>query len=1308
MPSPPLNRAVLPLAVLASLLAHQHLRGQALLVDFSRTDQGGSNPLQAGWQGFVLPATGGEEVSADFRNDELAEPGGTVRVTVAGNSHTRDYASATGVFAARSDLLSDGPLLNRPGIITLSFAGLKDGTYELTSYHHTTQFGASERGPATPFDIVLSDSAGDNVTVAQGLTVSDNSSVELTTHLCEFSVLGDSEVHLDFIRGPDNGPADHFALAGFTLQASGPPPPPLVLGEVLLNEFMASNEDTLTDGDGNSSDWVEIWNSTVEVVSLDGWHLTDDPEELRKWPFPAISLEPDQYLVVFASGQLTADYTDARGHFHTNFRINKAAGGHLALVRPAADNAVAAASEFVAYPRQREDISYGLHGTVAPLETGHFATPTPGGRNHGAAVTGFVSDTRFSHHRGFYERPFQVEITTETPGALIRYTTDGSAPTLTNGITYSGAPGITIRRTTVLRAAAFLEGHDPANVDTQTYLFPAQVPNQPRRPAGFPITWTGWDYAMDQDLAGLRAIVNEPDASEEEAKSIIVGSLKSLPTMSIVMDVGDLFGTATGIYHNTEGRGMAWERPCSVELIDPIEGALMQIDCGIRMQGFTSRNPSRNPKHSLRLAFRKMYGSGKLRYPLFGPDAAREFDTIILRSNAQDAWVYDSTSNRQGQFVRDEWTRRTQLAMGRPSPHGIWVHLYLNGLYWGVYNPVERPDAAFMASYFGGDRDDQDSLKNHEEVIDGNGEAYRDLLTLVQNDPGNWNAGYRDFTRNAPYQALQGNSSDGTPDPRRLAHLDVPNLIDYMIHNMYSAATDWPGNNYIGLDRNTRGTGFKFFSWDNEHGMKPSVTINRTTPHSRDDDSPTKFHHPLRDNAEYRLLFADHLHRAFANDGPLTATNAAARWMEVTGEIEQALIAESARWGDYRRAVPYTVENDFKPLRQSLLDNWFPRRSTIVLGQFRAQGLYPDLVAPGFSRPGGVVSTGRQLQITAPAGTIYHTRDGSDPRLRGGAVNPGARVVAADGIALTTTGTIRARTLHNGEWSALNEALFIVGDPASSANLVLTEIHYNPLGGGTLEFVELMNIADTPIDLTAVRFVAGIKFEFPAGFVLAPDERVLLVDNLAAFEAEYGTGLAIAGEFTGDLDNGGDTLALLAHDGTLIRSFRYDDELPWSPFPDTSGYSLTLITPGRNPDPSDPTNWRASVLPGGSPATSDARSFVGDPTADRDRDRHPAILEYALGSDDLSFDAAPAFEIVRVPGGTWALRYPVDPAAEDVSLTLEFSPDLQNWGTAPPNWPLPGRENLADGRILVTIGILPGAPPKGHVRLRVTLRNRAP
>ncbi|NIP93863.1 MAG: hypothetical protein GWO24_10575, partial [Akkermansiaceae bacterium] len=455
-----------------------------------------------------------------------------------------------------------------------------------------------------------------------------------------------------------------------------------------------------------------------------------------------------------------------------------------------------------------------------------------------------------------------------------------------------------------------------------------------------------------------------------------------------------------------------------------------------------------------------------------------------------------------------------------------------------------------------------------------------------------------------------------------------------------SAATDWPGNNYIGRDRTDPSTGFKFFSWDNEHGMKPAVTENRTLPHSRDHDSPTKFHHPLRSNAEYRLLFADHLHRAFFNDGPLTPGNAAARWMEITSEIEEGLIAESARWGDYRRAEPYTVEGDFKPLRQSLVRTWFPRRSRVVLDQFRAQGLYPDVAAPVFAEHGGSVPAGHQLGVTAPEGSIHLTTDGSDPRLPGGEVNPAAILIGDEAVTLESSGKVMARALSDGEWSALNEALFVVGTPATADHLVISELLYKPLGGGDLEFVEIMNTSARQVELTGVRFSAGIEFTFPVGYTLSPGQRALVVDNRAAFEAEFGSDLEVAGEFSGDLDNGGETIALTAWDGALIRSFGFEDTLPWPEGPDRSGHSLTLIAPQTRPDHTDPAHWRSSLEPGGSPAATDASAFSGDPFADDDHDGHFALMEYALGTSDREPGPGEAFDLARTTGGSLILTYP--------------------------------------------------------------------
>jgi hypothetical protein len=1102
------------------------------------------------------------------------------------------------------------------------------------------------------------------------------------------------------------------------------PVPPLVLGEVIISEFSASNDSGHADGDGSFPDWIEIWNSTEAVVLLDGWFLTDDAAIPGRWPFPYVTLEPNEFLVVHASGQAVDDYVDAGGALHANFRLD-AAGGYLALMKPDGAGGIEVASEFWTYPPQETDISYGFYGTAAPLAAGFLESLTPGAPNSAQGFGGFVADTKFTPNRGFYSAPIDVVITTATEGAVIRYTTDGSEPGIDHGLDYPGGAGIPVTGTTIIRAAAFRDGFQPTDIDTHTYLFVDDVVNQPANPRGFPVTWTGSDYAMEDNATHLALIAGDGGLSAAEAKAVVADALLELPALSLSMHVDDWFSPSLGIYHNSTAGGMAWERACSAELIHPPglagEGDF-QVDCGVRIQGFTSRNPSANPKHSLRLAFRGRYGETKLRHPFFGDEGPSEFDTIVLRSNAQDAWVYSSGSNRVGQFIRDEWARKTHRAMGHASPTSNWVHLFINGLYWGVYNPTERPDAAHSAAYFGGDKDNYDALKNHEEVLDGTGDAYRVLLAMIQNDPNNFSAGYRDLSDPADYAAV-------------IPFFDLEMMIDYMIHNMYAAATDWPGNNYIGYDRTGAHGGWKFYDWDNEHGMKHPVNTNRTTPHSRDRDSPTKFHHALRSNAEYRVLFGDRLHKAMFNGGALHVDPAdpawdpahpgrnipAARWMELTGRIETALIAESARWGDYRKSTPYTMFNEFQSIRNDLLQNWFPTRSSIVLSQFRAQGLYPQTDAPEFSRFGGVVPAGFRLRMTAPGGgTIYFTRDGSDPRIPATAGSSGDGLSAnaepyTSPVTLDSTGTVKARVLDGGEWSALTETSFIVGTPADAGNLVVSEIMYHPVGGTPHEYIEVMNISTTEtVELTGVRFTAGISFEFPVGMRLVSGERLLVVDNLSAFEAAYGAGHPVAGPYTGQLDNGGEQLVLTAQDGAVIRDFRYGDDSPWPESADGAGDSLVLVAPAWNPDHSDPFSWRASVGPGGTPGTADDTQFEGSPNEDFDADGLVALIEYALGSSDTlrEADDFPSIATGQFPDGAGGMQeYPTftyrrNLAADDLVYQVEISADNETWSSAVEDVVFVSSRNVGGGVALVTYRSTSpiGARPHEFMRLRVTTR----
>ena len=122
-------------------------------------------------------------------------------VTVSGQTHWRDYAPATGDYAPLSDLLSDGPLCNAPATMTLALENLLDGAYEITTYHHTTQFGPNDRPPATPFDVYLTDGLQVDEPIVVGAVMSDNSSPALRTETLQFTVVDGSPVSIAFDRG---------------------------------------------------------------------------------------------------------------------------------------------------------------------------------------------------------------------------------------------------------------------------------------------------------------------------------------------------------------------------------------------------------------------------------------------------------------------------------------------------------------------------------------------------------------------------------------------------------------------------------------------------------------------------------------------------------------------------------------------------------------------------------------------------------------------------------------------------------------------------------------------------------------------------------------------------------------------------------------------------------------------------------------------------------------------------------------------------------------------------------------------------
>ena len=154
------------------------------------------------------------------------------------------------------------------------------------------------------------------------------------------------------------------------------------LAEPVITEFMADNRSWLADEDGANSDWIEIYNPEATPISLEGYHLTDDPENMSKWTFPTIDLAPSSYLVVFASGK---NRTDANLQLHANFQLS-AGGEYLALVRPDGEEVISSFAPM--YPVQFENESFGIDADSSEGAWSYFSSPTPGEANVGPANAG--------------------------------------------------------------------------------------------------------------------------------------------------------------------------------------------------------------------------------------------------------------------------------------------------------------------------------------------------------------------------------------------------------------------------------------------------------------------------------------------------------------------------------------------------------------------------------------------------------------------------------------------------------------------------------------------------------------------------------------------------------------------------------------------------------------------------------------------------------------------------------------------------------------------------------------------------------
>lgn len=947
-------------------------------------------------------------------------------------------------------------------------------------------------------------------------------------------------------------------LASPLRQAAASPAP------LLITEFAADNGGELLDEDGEPADWIELHNRSAEPVNLAGWSLTDDPTLPTMWTFGDLTLEPDARLLVFASAKdrrriEVDDDTGVEGFLHTNFRLD-ADGGFLALYPPTARRHLDGTA--LHYPPQFPGVSFGRH-TADDLDGdgfGYFAAATPGAANPAAAdQLGMTAPVEISAPHGLYSAPVSVTLTTSDAAAEIRYTLDGSAP-VADSLLYT-AP-FTVERTTVVRAAAFRPGYRPWPAAAQSYIFAADVAAQPAMPAGSPETWGTHPISMGSAVAGEPVAADYAMDPRITQHSIygprLPGALAALPVVSIAAGAAGM-----DIYATPQDRGRAAERLASVELFFPDGSAEgFQVNAGLRIQGGAGRWEFM-PKHSFRLFFRSEYGASRLHYRLFPDSPVEEFDTLILRAGADESFAGhpavagdDNLDLRRTTYGRDQWLRASQLALSGMGVHGRYVHLYYNGLYWGIYNLVERPDAGFMAAYFGGADHDYGVL-SQSGAVSGPMDRFNVLLQLAQ----------------------EGGLADPAKYATMLEFVDPEQFADYVILNWYAGNRDWPENNWYAGAQYPAGRNL-FFVWDGEMTWFDGAQIALGGSGVEGAPFPNVVKlvfTALMENPEFRLLFADRLHRALAAGGPLSDAAAQQRWRAVTDPLAPAIAAESARWGDARYAEPLMPTN-WEAARRDVLAQ-MEGNAGRLLDQARAAGYFPPIDPPTFGAASPFTDT-LDLTLDGP-GEIYFTSDGSDPRTPGSGAPAAAAQRYSAPLRLDAAATVKARSLAETDagpvWSALAAREFRrAGD---AAQVRFTEIMYHPLDGDEYEFVEIANLGEAPADLGGA-YLTGVDFRFARNIPLVPGQVIVLVSDFERFRERYPTP-EIHGVYSGKLSDRGERLALYSADGALLDAVEYRDEDGWPLSADGTGDSLVRRRADARAD--DPHAWLAAETLHGTP-----------------------------------------------------------------------------------------------------------------------------
>ena len=708
-------------------------------------------------------------------------------------------------------------------------------------------------------------------------------------------------------------------------------------------------------------------------------------------PATAVILEPGESKIFFASKK---NRTSLTAPLHTNFRLEDQ-DESVILSNPS----VVAVHQHPNYGQQRENASAGLGldqelGAITG-ELRYFFDPTPGSENSSESCAGFsllplltwqeVGNAANSGFGGgiFQNTSLQVTITAQENNAVIYYTLDGSNPGPGSPV-FSQDPlnptTLIIDKSTVVRTVAQRLPCVPSAIISRTFIFPEDVlgtaapgvlpVDHQQRPSGYPthtlkLSGSGLGPLLDYDFL--------PEVIRDHRSEMMTG-IEAIPSVAISLPVEEFFGME-GIYAWSDTTTddakdplrRSWDRVASIEYLDPDNpGNYRQENCLLAITGNSSRGEDVTGKHNLRLKFRSqlslsgqsVWFTGSLF--IFPNTNTVGFKELVLRNPTQDSWAFRrpkdlnhnvaedgpprDPSAEWAVYIREAWARESHRRMGiggGGSGHLIaqrrWVHLYLNGLYWGVYDLGERINEQFLETYVD-DEAKYDLLKaeNNATVADeGDLDVWSDINQAALNLP--WS---EEDPTHPDWQTITDN-------------LDLENYIDYLIVNMFMSNTDWQTSNWRAYRPRESGGKFRFLIWDCEATMRPDLDLDDydltnevagvLTPHGR-----------LKGKKLYQAAFKARVQKHFYDPGGVFSIDggshaAVLSFQEAIDDFDELVHLESARWGDEAPleaallgvplAVPYFDKSHWETKLNDYKTSYLINRRAEFLSKLQAKNL---------------------------------------------------------------------------------------------------------------------------------------------------------------------------------------------------------------------------------------------------------------------------------------------------------------------------------------------------------------------------------